>query len=44
MKVQFALAYYLEWLPTIGWSKKGAAVQAKPAAPATEMQIAASSR
>lgn len=32
--MQFALAYYLEWLPTIGWGKKGA-VQAKPA-PAAE--------
>ena len=26
--MQFALAYYLEWLPTIGWGKKPAA---KPA-------------
>ncbi len=28
--MQFALAYYLEWLPTIGWSAKGAAKAAQP--------------
>ncbi len=32
--MQFALAYYLEWLPTIGWGGKGAAAKAKPAEPA----------
>ncbi|WP_343312741.1 OpgC family protein [Brucella sp. BE17] len=31
--MQFALAYYLEWLPTIGWGKKPVA---KPAVPASE--------
>ncbi|ELT46363.1 OpgC protein [Brucella intermedia M86] len=41
--MQFALAYYLEWLPTIGWSKKGAAASVKPGVPAAEpvkMQLA----
>lgn len=45
--MQFALAYYLEWLPTIGWSKKGAPASAKPAVPAAEpvkMQVAPSSK
>jgi hypothetical protein len=32
--VQFALAYYLEWLPRIGWSGKGAAKPAAATAPA----------
>lgn len=31
--MQFALAYYLEWLPSIGWGKKGAATP-KPVAEA----------
>ncbi len=34
--MQFALAYYLEWLPSIGWGRKGA-VQAKPAVPPAEL-------
>ncbi|RNL41645.1 hypothetical protein D7I41_19400 [Ochrobactrum sp. MH181795] len=45
--MQFALAYYLEWLPTIGWGKKGAPVSAKPAVPAAEpvkMQVASNSK
>jgi len=45
--MQFALAYYLEWLPTIGWSKKGAAASAKPGVPAAEpvkMQLATSGK
>jgi hypothetical protein len=45
--MQFALAYYLEWLPTIGWSKKGATASAKAAVPAAEpvkIQVASSSK
>jgi hypothetical protein len=45
--MQFALAYYLEWLPTIGWSKKGAAASVKPGVPAAEpvkMQLATSGK
>ncbi len=45
--MQFALAYYLEWLPTIGWSKKGATASAKPGVPAAEpvkMQLASSGK
>ncbi|MPR63962.1 hypothetical protein D7027_19425 [Ochrobactrum intermedium] len=45
--MQFALAYYLEWLPTIGWSKKGAAASVKPSVPAAEpvkMQLATSGK
>lgn len=35
--MQFALAYYLEWLPTIGWGKNGAAAKSgKPVVPAAE--------
>ncbi len=45
--MQFALAYYLEWLPTIGWSKKGARASAKPVVPAAEpvkMQLASGTK
>lgn len=32
--VQFALAYYLEWLPRLGWGGKGSTKPATPALPA----------
>jgi hypothetical protein len=38
--MQFALAYYLEWLPTIGWGKQGAVKPAVPAAEPVKVQAA----
>jgi len=38
--MQFALAYYLEWLPTIGWGKQGAVKSAIPAAEPVKVQAA----
>lgn len=38
--MQFALAYYLEWLPTIGWGKQGAVKPAIPAAEPVKVQAA----
>ncbi|MBC2886927.1 OpgC family protein [Ochrobactrum sp. CM-21-5] len=38
--MQFALAYYLEWLPSVGWNKKAAAKPAVPAAEPVKVQVA----
>ncbi len=42
--MQFALAYYLEWLPTIGWGKKPVAKPAVPASEPVKLPIGSSPR
>ncbi|MGU3400366.1 OpgC family protein [Brucellaceae bacterium D45D] len=42
--MQFALAYYLEWLPTIGWGKKPVAKPTVPASEPVKLPIGSSPR
>lgn len=42
--MQFALAYYLEWLPTIGWGKKPVAKPTVPVSEPVKLPIGSSPR